>query len=116
MTDDEFRRRLKRAADLLEAFAGSSPRSEEGRDKDHPTSHQAHEDADYVDLASGRIGVSGGASQPDMGAQDILRAAAVREVAKIRRLLSSHALNPKSMTRSRPERRRQDLAHHLSRD
>jgi hypothetical protein len=48
----------------------------------------AHSGTEHVDMASGQIGVSGSAWQVNVDAQVKLQEAAIREVAKIRKLLA----------------------------
>ena len=84
MNNDELRRWLKHAADLLETFAKDAGPNEGLRNY-----ASGQSEADYVDMASGQIGVSGGVRQVDVGAQMKRRDAVVREVAEIRRFLSS---------------------------
>src|SRR4051812_46666487 len=76
MNSDELRRRLRHAADLLEAFASDARPNEALRDS---TSGQS--ESGYVDMASGQVGVSGGVRQVDVGAQMKRRDYVVREVA-----------------------------------
>jgi hypothetical protein len=86
-TNEELRMRLERAADLLKALIGGSPLSNEFRQGATP----GEAETDYVDLAVGQMGVSGGIKQADVGARLALHEAAVREVAIIRELLPSSA-------------------------
>jgi hypothetical protein len=83
--NNELRTRLRRAADLLEALASDPPSSSV---PEHDTLSSGS-GAEYVDLAAGQMGVSGGIQQVDVGARLNLREAAIREAAGIRRLLSS---------------------------
>ena len=85
MVSNELRARLRRAADLLEALASDPPSSGE---PEHDTISSGS-GAEYVDLAAGQTGVSGGIQQVDVGARLKLREAAIEEAAGIRRLLSS---------------------------
>ena len=86
MVNNELRTRLKRAADLLEALASDSPSSSE---PEHDAVSSESGAAEYVDLAAGQMGVSGGIQQVDVGARLKLREAAIEEAAGISRLLSS---------------------------
>ena len=86
MVNNELRTRLRRAADLLEALASDSPASSV---PEHDTISSESGAAEYVDLAAGQMGVSGGIQQVDVGARLKLREAAIQEAAGIRRLLSS---------------------------
>ena len=79
----KLRRRLKHAADLLEALACDGPPIETMQE---PGS--AYSGTEHVDMASGQIGVSGSAWQVNVDAQVELQEAAIREVAKIRKLLA----------------------------
>jgi hypothetical protein len=79
----KLRRRLKHAADLLEALACDDSPIETMQE---PGS--AYSGTDHVDMASGQIGVSGSAWQVNVDAQVKLHEAALREVAKIRKLLA----------------------------
>jgi hypothetical protein len=83
MINNKLRRRLKRAADLLEALACDGPPVETMRE-----AVSAYSGTEHVDMASGQIGVSGGVWQMNVDAQVKLQGAAIREVAKIRKLLA----------------------------
>jgi hypothetical protein len=83
MINDKLRRRLKRAADLLKALACDGPSIETMRE-----AASAYSGTEHVDMASGPIGVSGGVWQVNVDAQVKLQEAAIREVAKIRKLLA----------------------------
>ena len=83
MTNNKLRRRLKRAADLLKALACDGPPIETMRE-----AASAYSGTEHVDMASGPIGVSGGVWQANVDAQVKLQEDAIREVAKIRKLLA----------------------------
>ena len=88
MIHNKLRKRLRHAADLLEALAGDGPPIEAMRDGASGHSVIPTSDADYVDMASGQMGVSGGVRQVNVDAQVKLRMAAIREVAMIKELLA----------------------------
>ena len=79
----ELRWRLKHAADLLEALARDRPPVESMRE-----AVSAHSGMEHVDVASGQIRASGSVWQVNVDAQVKLHRAAIREVAKIRKLLA----------------------------
>jgi hypothetical protein len=83
MINNKLRRRLKCAADLLKALACDGPPIETMRE-----AASAYSGTEHVDMASGPIGVSGGVWQVNVDAQVKLQEAAIREVAKIRKLLA----------------------------
>ena len=83
MINNKLRRRLKCAADLLKALACDGPPIETMRE-----AASAYSGTEHVDMASGLIGVSGGVWQANVDAQVKLQEAAIREVAKIRKLLA----------------------------
>jgi hypothetical protein len=90
MTRNELRQRLKRAADLLTALAGEDLRME----IIPAAAAAAYSGVDAVNIASGRMGVPGGAWREDVGNQGSLREAALCEAAILRTALA--ALTPSS--------------------
>src|SRR6516164_3706593 len=83
ITSSELRWRLKHAADLLEALACDRPSVESMRE-----SISAHSGMEHVDMASGQIRASGSVWRVNVDGQVKLHRAAIREVAKLRKLLA----------------------------
>jgi len=99
MIENELRRRLKQGAELLEALVGDDLANQAVHD-----AAPAYSGVEFVDMASGQMGVSGGVSQANVDDHRKLRQATIREVATIKRLLATLDSEPERDTRRYPTR------------